>query len=93
MVFDVSPYSSRVRDIPGAQRELAMGLKVDIEPIHNMSIHFFPQLQFLFRSQLVEMVFNQHIGLTEGSQDLPRFPILPYHFPDPSIRECGLQWL
>jgi hypothetical protein len=36
-----------VRDVPGAQREDAMGENVQLEAMKSMSVHFFPQDQFL----------------------------------------------
>jgi len=82
MVLDVIPYSSSVRDVPGAQRELAIGLKVGIEPIQNISTHFLPQLQFLTNVQHAREQENLR-RLTEDYQDHLRSPIPPCHYLNP----------
>jgi hypothetical protein len=47
MVREVTPNSSRVREVPGAHNDEAMGEKVDMDMIQNMRNHFCPFVQCL----------------------------------------------
>lgn len=72
-VLDDVSYSVRVREVPGAQRDEAMGEKVHMEAMSNISVHFLRHGQFLnvvniFEEiKAVEVEVSAHWGFSGSS--------------------------